>query len=106
MAVEADFVGYLRLKEAFARSRGEDEHAAVTADAAQQMLDEHLSTIAEPLTRSLAASGIAYLVDAAAVLLRPAGPPRGTAPTAADLLPVASPDCLSDGEEEPSGLCD
>jgi len=102
VAVEADFVGYLRLKEAFARARSEDEQAAVTADAAQRMLDEHLSAIAEPLARSLAASGIAYLAGAAAALLTRTGPPRQSTPTPVELLPIAPPECLSNGEEAAS----
>jgi nitrate reductase assembly molybdenum cofactor insertion protein NarJ len=99
VAVEADFVGYLRLKEAFAQSRGEEEHAAVTADAAQRILDEHLSAIAEPLARSLAASDISYLAGAAAALLQRVGPPRHTAPAMADSLPIVAPGCLPEWEE-------
>lgn len=79
VAVEADFVGYLRLKQAFARSRGEEAQTAVTADAAQRMLDEHLSAIAEPLAQSLAASGVRYLELASAALLGRVGPRNAAA---------------------------
>ena len=99
MAVEADFVGYLRLKEAFARSHGAEEHAAVTAEAAQRVLDEHLSAIAEPLARSLAASNISYLAGTAAALLQRVGPPRHALPVTADLLPAVEPGCLPEWEE-------
>lgn len=99
VAVEADFVGYLRLKEAFARSHGTEEHAAVTADVAQRILDEHLSAIAEPLARSLAASDISYLAGAAAALLQRVGPPRQTTPAPADSLPVLAPGCVTEWEE-------
>ncbi len=99
VAVEADFVGYLRLKEAFARSHGAEEHAAVTAEAAQRVLDEHLSAIAEPLARSLAASEISYLAGAAAALLQRVGPPRHARSLTADLLPVVETGCLPEWEE-------
>jgi nitrate reductase assembly molybdenum cofactor insertion protein NarJ len=99
VAVEADFVGYLRLKEAFAQSRGEEQHAAVTADAAQRILDEHLSAIAEPLARSLAASDISYLAGAAAALLQRVGPPRHATPATADSLPVVASGCLPEWDE-------
>jgi nitrate reductase assembly molybdenum cofactor insertion protein NarJ len=99
VAVEADFVGYLRLKEAFARSHGAEEHAAVTAEAARRILDEHLSTIAEPLARILAASDIAYLAGVAAALLHRVGPPRQPLPVMADLLPIVEPDRATEWEE-------
>jgi len=76
VAVQADFVAYLRLKEAFAHSRGDEEQAAVTAAAAQRMVEDHLSAIAEPLAQSLAASEIPYLSAAAAALRQRVGPPR------------------------------
>jgi nitrate reductase assembly molybdenum cofactor insertion protein NarJ len=99
VAVQADFVGYLRLKEAFAQTRGEEEHAAVTADAVQRILDEHLSIIAEPLSRSLAASGISYLAGAAAALLQRVGPPRHTTPQTEDAFPVVAPGGLPEWQD-------
>jgi nitrate reductase assembly molybdenum cofactor insertion protein NarJ len=99
VAVEADFVGYLRLKEAFARSQGAEEHAVVTAEAAQRILNEHLSIIAEPLARILAASDISYLARAAAALLQRVGPPRQTLPLTADSLPIVAPGCLPEWDE-------
>jgi len=67
LAVEAGFVGYLFLKEAFARSRGERVAAATTATARQRMLAEHL-TAARPLAQRLAAAGESYLAAASAIL--------------------------------------
>ncbi len=99
VAVQVDFLAYLRLKEAFARSRGDDEQAAVTAAAAQRLLEDHLSVIAEPLTLSLAASEIPYLALAAAGLLERVGPARPTVPATVDLLPVVSPDCCEFDED-------
>lgn len=92
VAVQADFVGYLRVKEAFAGFRGNDDQAAVAADAAQRILDEHLSVMAEPLARSLAASGISYLTAAAAALVQRVGPPRNA--NAAVLPTIDSDDLL------------
>lgn len=73
VATEAGFVAYLRLKQAFALSEGDEERAAVTADASARFVKDHLATIAEPLAGSLAASGVAYLRDASAALLRRTG---------------------------------
>jgi len=70
VAVEAGFVGYLRLKAAYAVARGDAEQAAVTAQAAGRILSEHLATIAGPLQKSLAASDIVYLSLTASILAR------------------------------------
>ena len=78
VAVEADFIAYLRLKEAYAVTRGDSEQAGMAADAARSFLEDHLSSIAEPLAQSLAASGITYLQLAAEALLSRVGPPRYT----------------------------
>ncbi|MBI4879653.1 MAG: molecular chaperone TorD family protein [Planctomycetes bacterium] len=70
VAVEAGFVAYLRLKEAYARARGDQEQAAVAAQAARQFSAEHLRHVAEPLARTLASSGVGYLAQNGAALLR------------------------------------
>jgi nitrate reductase assembly molybdenum cofactor insertion protein NarJ len=74
VCVEADFVGYLRLKEAYALMREETEQAAVTAQAAKSFIEEHLAELADPLARTLAGSGIPYLEKAAKALRRRTGP--------------------------------
>jgi len=74
VATETGFVAYLRLKQAYALSEGLEESADVAADAAARFVKEHLASIAEPLAASLAESGVAYLKDASAVLLRRTGP--------------------------------
>ena len=76
VAVEVGFVAYLRLKEAYARARGDAEQAAVVGDASRRFVDDHLNTPAEPLAASLAASGISYLAQAGAALLLRVGPRR------------------------------
>ncbi|MEK7406695.1 MAG: molecular chaperone TorD family protein, partial [Acidobacteriota bacterium] len=73
VAVEAGFVGYLRLKEAYALASGDAERAAVTAEAARRFIDDHLAAMAEPLAAALGASGSRYLATAAAALLRRTG---------------------------------
>jgi nitrate reductase assembly molybdenum cofactor insertion protein NarJ len=78
VATEAGFIGYLRLKEAYARECGDAESAAVCHSAAERFLEEHLSIIAEPLARSLEASGVGYLERAGAALLDRVGPPESS----------------------------
>lgn len=84
VSVEAGFMGYLRLKEAYALACDDPEHAAVTAEAAQQFLAQHLRPLATALASALSGSGIRYLSLAAEELLRRAGPAE--APSAG--LPV------------------
>ena len=99
VSVEAGFVGYLRLKEAYAVTRGDEEQAAVTADAAATFVREHLSALAEPLAATLDASGVAYLAEAARALVARVGPPPSAAasPDGARLFPVIQP--LEDEDE-------
>jgi nitrate reductase assembly molybdenum cofactor insertion protein NarJ len=76
VAVEAGFVGYLRLKEAFALERGQAEQAQVAALAARHFLARHINRMAEPLAESLAQSGIRYLTLVSAALHTRAGSRR------------------------------
>jgi nitrate reductase assembly molybdenum cofactor insertion protein NarJ len=73
VATETDFVGYLRLKEAFASSRLDTENAKLTALAAREFLTNHLSMMAEPLALLLERSDIQYLKLAGASLLQRVG---------------------------------
>jgi nitrate reductase assembly molybdenum cofactor insertion protein NarJ len=93
VSVEAGFIAYLKLKEAYALATSDDEHAAVTRAAAQQFSNEHLVALAEPLARALAHSGIQYLALAGKVLLARVGPCRDAARKPG--LPV-----LADPEED------
>ena len=86
VSVEAGFVGYLRLKEAYARFRGHDQEVAVTVDAARCFIEDHVAVLAEPLTECLKNSGIQYLAIAGAALLARAGPkPRRAHETAPEI---------------------
>ena len=86
VAVEADFVGYLFLKEAFARAGGEADAAAVTATARGDFLRCHLAAIAAPFAERTAALALPHLATTARALARrvPA-PVPGTATAAAPL---------------------
>lgn len=70
IAVEAGFIGFLRLKEAYARASEMTEQAALTAEAARSFLTDHLAVMARPLAKNLAGSGVAYLETTAQALNR------------------------------------
>lgn len=74
VSVQIGFIGYLRLKEAFALASSDAGHAAVTAEAAARFIGEHLSVLAEPLATALRNSGVRHLELAGAALLRRVGP--------------------------------
>ena len=76
VAVEAGFIGYLRLKEAYALACADTERASVTADAARHFIADHLSAMAEPLATTLEKSDIRYLALAGQALVRRTGPRR------------------------------
>lgn len=76
VSVEAGFMSFLRLKQAFALSRNSSVEAAVAAEAADRFIQEHLSNIAEPLSHALNYSGESYLELAGKALLRRTGPAR------------------------------
>jgi len=76
VAVEAGFVGYLHLKEAYVRACEDFARAEVTADAARHFVEDHLSAMAEPLAAILEGSGIRYLALACQALVRRTGPRR------------------------------
>lgn len=67
VAVEAAFVGFLHLKQAYANAMGDDEAASVCERAALRFEAEHLRALAGPLLERLA-SGPLHLALAARVL--------------------------------------
>lgn len=77
IAVETGFVGYLKLKEAFAKERNDSENASITAAAADDFIAEHLAKTTEPMAKILATSDIEYLALAAAALLKRVGCDKG-----------------------------
>jgi nitrate reductase assembly molybdenum cofactor insertion protein NarJ len=94
VAVEVGFVAYLRLKQAYALAEGDEECAAVAAQAAAGFVSDHLATFAAPLAEVLAASHLEYLAHASRVLADRVGPRPPT-----NRLPVvqALPDDEGDG---------
>ena len=74
VSVEAGFLGFLRLKQAFAQVNGESEHEAVAREAAKQFLSEHLAYVAEPLSAALDQLGERYLELAGRALAHRVGP--------------------------------
>ena len=85
VSVESSFLGYLRLKEAFALANSSRNLAAVTREAAEHFLADHLSRIAEPLAKALECCGQQYLTLVGRALLRRTGPRRQAG---SNLLPV------------------
>lgn len=78
LAVEASFVGYLALKEAYARARGDEEEAEVASEASARFREDHLSVLTWPVAERLATTGVRYLALAATALARRSGPRRNT----------------------------
>lgn len=91
VSLEAGFIGYLRLKEAFAVANADPDAASVAREAASSFINDHLSCLAGPLAKSLSNSGINYLAAAGQALLARVGPPRSL-PVIQSLAPV--PDCV------------
>jgi nitrate reductase assembly molybdenum cofactor insertion protein NarJ len=78
IAVEAGFISFLKLKEAFANESGENEKAAITAAAARNFLADHVAVSSEPLMKSLAHSGVEYLRLASEALFERTGKSSST----------------------------
>jgi hypothetical protein len=85
VSVMAGFIGYLWLKEAFARECGDEEAAAVTAAARGEFLNEHLAYLAAPLAERLTTAGGTALARVAQLLAaRVPAPPVTTGAAPAD----------------------
>jgi len=98
LGVEAGFLGYLCVKEAYARARGSEEEAEVAAEAAIRFRKAHLSALAWPVAERLESTGVRYLSLAAATLARRSGPRPSTEGTA-KARPRLCEDCLGCEEE-------
>lgn len=72
VSVEAGFVAYLLLKEAYARASGDEASADLAEDARGRFIAEHLALMGEPLARALD-GGPTYLALAASALLERTG---------------------------------
>lgn len=74
-AVELGFAAYLKMKQALAAAAGDDERAAVTADAAAAFRKDHLAVLAEPVAKGLENFAPDYLAEAGSYILEQTGPP-------------------------------
>jgi TorA maturation chaperone TorD len=93
VSVEAGFVSYLRLKEAYALICGDREHAAVTREAADRFVADHLSVLAAPLARALDSCGVRYLALAGQALAGRAGAGHETPSNPLPILDSLLDDC-------------
>lgn len=99
IAVEAGFMGYLCLKEAYARARGRTDEAEVAAKASARFREEHLSCLAWPLADRLERTEIRYLSLAARAVARRAGPRGDTRVEREAPLPLCD-DCPMECAQE------
>lgn len=74
VSVEAGFIGFLKLKQAFALTCGAGEEASIAEEAARDFLGQHLVWVAEPLSAALEMAGEPYLELAGKALLQRVGP--------------------------------
>lgn len=74
VAVEVGFAGYLRLKEAYARARGDDCAAETCRLAFERFCERHLRFVAEPLAEYLDGSPVPHAALAARMLFETVGP--------------------------------
>ena len=85
VALQAGFAGYLKLKEAYARAKGDEAAAETTAQALRRFVESHLRRFAGPLARRLEAAGSGHLLQAARLLV-------GRVGEAIEPLPVLTDD--------------
>ena len=69
IAVEAGFIGYLCLKEAYALAHGDEEGADITATARRRFIDAHLGLFAPQWADRVSATAIPYLSAVAKALI-------------------------------------
>jgi nitrate reductase assembly molybdenum cofactor insertion protein NarJ len=99
VSVEAGFVGWLLLKEAYARAAELPEAAALTAEARARFQKAHVAHLAAALAENLGRWGVPYLTLAAAALATRAGEPEAV--PSLDLPPgPCAEGCAFAGEEE------
>ncbi|MDP2318889.1 MAG: molecular chaperone TorD family protein [Acidobacteriota bacterium] len=77
VAVEAGFIAFLRLKEAFALADGDRDRASIAASAAERFRVDHLTMVAERIAGLLANSHLEYLRKTARLLADRVGPRPG-----------------------------
>lgn len=80
LAVEAAFISYLRMKEAYAVLSGAGDEAEITREAAEDFIRQHLVYFAEPLHQHVKTCGIEYLARATEMLRERVGAPPASLP--------------------------
>lgn len=93
LAIEAGFVAFLRMKEAYADTEGDAGGREICAEASRSFIADHLNATAHSLADALARSGVEYLTLAAQALRCRVGGPR----PAALRLPI-----VETGEDDPA----
>jgi hypothetical protein len=99
LAVEAGFLGYLCLKEAYAWSRGNAEEAEIAANAVARFRERHLSALAWPAAERLEKTEAPYLSLAANALAHRTGSRPNAEATAKAPLRLCD-DCSMDCGQE------
>lgn len=99
VAVEAGFLSFLRLKQAYARTQGDEERAAIAGEGAARFLGEHLRPLAAAVAHGLRESQVPHLRLLAAELTRRVGPHRPRVLLAPEVDDDAG--CAFDGPAEP-----
>lgn len=81
LAVELNFIAYLKMKEAFALAAGDHRSAKITADAAGEFVREHIALFADPLNTRLENFAPDYLIEAGrAIRQRTGASPKSAFP--------------------------
>jgi nitrate reductase assembly molybdenum cofactor insertion protein NarJ len=98
LSVEAGFLSYLKLKQAYALECGDAEHAALVSEAAADFAKQHLAMVAEPIARALENLAPEYLVHAGGFLVERIGKrPHTSYPLGGDLIGDLEQDEMSCG---------
>lgn len=99
VSVEAGFVGWLLLKEAYARAAELPDAAALTAEAREKFVRGHVARLAAALAKGLPPWNVGYLTLAAEALAARAGAPPEE-PSLDAAAPPCTEGCAFAGEEE------
>ena len=99
VSVEAGFVGWLLLKEAYARAAELPDAAALTAEARARFQKAHVARLAASLAENLDRWGVSYLTLAAGALAARAGEPEVLPSLDAPATPCPE-GCAFAGEED------
>jgi nitrate reductase assembly molybdenum cofactor insertion protein NarJ len=100
VSVEAGFVGWLLLKEAYARAAELPDEAALTAEARERFVKAHVARLAAAMAQGLPKWGVSYMTLAAEALASRAGEPPAEPSLDAPPPPCAEGCAFAPEEEE------